>query len=79
MIKYVLSKTIKHRRYEHTLFAGTNLDQTIILSKGTYVELIPVAYLDLFGNVNDCKNCSLVKISVFLNAFPFWGAFLCHN
>lgn len=59
MIKYVLSKTIKHRRYEHTLFAGTNLDQTITLPKGTYVEFIPVAYLDLFGNVNDCKNCSL--------------------
>lgn len=61
MQKYVLSKTIKYRKYEKTVFAGTLLDKTVTIPKGTYVELIPLAYLDLFGSVNDCSNCTLIQ------------------
>lgn len=60
MIKYTVKRQLKHRKYKNTLFAGTTLDETVIIPKGTLVELIPVAYLDLFGSVNDCNNCKLV-------------------
>ena len=61
MQKYILSRTIKYRKYAKTVFAGTLLDETIVIPRGTYVEFIPLAYLDLFGSVNDCENCALIQ------------------
>ena len=55
--RFKVTKNVKYRPHAQSIFQGTDIDKIITIPKGTYVEVIPVSYLNLLESNYTCESC----------------------